>query len=248
MTSRFKYNKNNKIQKLHTIYEEQNDEDSLCPSLTFKIIFNQNKHIIIPINEYLDYTNKCRLIRIQKMVRDQGECVEHLSHEALSKRKREIVIKIHKKWVDEYFDALTEVEITDRRMFLGSRITYFLNHRIIILNKEVDDLQSQIDFLGLCWLYHYDKNEVKDKGRDIIVHFKTWRRFFCMLVGFEFHDTILKNTNMLNAYRYFDTPFNIYDIHILSEEFGIVLFPLEETLKEFPHCIEYYRSWKTYKF
>ena len=78
---------------------------------------------------------------------------------------------------------------------------------------------------------------------DAIVSLQGWKYFLCMQIGIEFYEAIKNNKTMYNLYSKYDKPFTLEDIHVVSKEFGLILFPLQETIKKIPEYIEHFSFW-----
>jgi hypothetical protein len=209
----------------------------------FKLVIHKNKNLDYETNEPLDIINSHRLNYIQNMIEKQAKMVETMSQKELESRKREIVVAIHDAWVNSYIENVCIIDISDRPELIDSRFVKFFNHNIIIVDKPVDSNQIQIDYFGLCWLYHFEKNIAPGAAMDAIVSLQGWKYFLCMQIGIEFYEAIKNNKTMYNLYSKYDTPFTLEDIHVVSKEFGLILFPLQETIKKIPEYIEHFSFW-----
>ena len=220
---------------------------------TFKLIIHKNKNLDYKTNEYLDVINAHRLNYIHNMIEKQAKIVQTMSQKELESRKREIVVAIHDAWIDSYIENMCIIEISDRLEMIGTQFVKFFQHNIIVVDKPVHQSQIQIDYFGLCWIYHFEKIIVPNStcnvdpgtGIDIIVSLQGWKYYLCMQIGIEFYEAIKNNKTMYNLYSKYDTPFTLEDIHIVSKEFGIVLYPLQDTIKKIPEYIEHYPFWRT---
>jgi hypothetical protein len=215
---------------------------------TFKLVIHKNKNLDYEINEQLDIINAHRLNYIKNMIEKQAKLVEAMTPKELESRKREILVAIHDAWIDSYIENMCVIEISDRPEMIGARFVKLFQHNIIVINKPVKELQIQIEFLGLCWLHHFEKNIKSGASMDAIVSLQGWKCYLCMQIGIEFYEAIKLNKTMYNLYTnnsYYveDKPFTLEDIHVVSKEFGLLLYPLQETLRKIPEYIEYYPFW-----
>lgn len=235
---------------LPTIHEETMvKQDKTNPK--FKLIIHKNKNLDYETNESLDIINKHRLNYIQNLIEKQAKIVETMSQKELESRKREIVVAIHDAWIDTYIKNICYIEVSDRPEMIDSRFVKFFNHNIIIVDKPVDQHQIQIDYFGLCWIYNFEKNIVANSsnniepgdGMDAIVSLQGWKYFLCMQIGIEFYEAIKNNKTMYDLYTKYEKPFTLEDIHVISKEFGLILYPLQETINKTPEYIEHFGYW-----
>ncbi len=248
--------KHNSLNILPTIKEEDEikrnavkNKDESKP--TFKLIIHKNKNFDYETNEALDIVNSHRLNYIKNMIEKQAKIVETMSQKELESRKREIVVCIHDAWIDKYIENICFIEISDRIELINSRFVKFFNHTIVIIDKPVNQTQIQMDFFGLCWIYHFETNIVPNssntiepgEGMNAIVSLQGWKYFLCMQIGIEFYEAIKNNKTMYNLYSKYDIPFTLEDIHVVSKEFGLILYPLQETIRKTPEHIEYFSYW-----
>ena len=209
----------------------------------FKLIIHKNKNLDYETNEPLDVINSHRLNYIHNMIEKQSKMVQNMSQKELENHKREIVVAIHDAWIDSYIENMCSIEISDRLEMIGTKFVKFFQHNIIVVDKPVHPNQIQVDYFGLCWLYHFEKNIAPGASMDAIVSLQGWKYYLCMQIGLEFYEAIKNNKVMYNLYSKYDTPFTLEDIHVVSKEFGLILYPLQETLKKIADYIEYYSFW-----
>ena len=231
------------------------------------IIINQSEYLDFEKNEAIDVVINHRLHYIQTLVEKQANVLLSLTEEELKSKKREIVVAVHQAWIDQFMDNACIIDVSDRKELIDSRIIHFFNHRVVILNHDVKDIEVDVEYQGLCILYEIykikrDKSELIDKfasqlhpieykflklkkGCDIIVHRNSWKYFLCMQFGIDFFNCITKNKIMMEYYP----DFNIYDILVISKEFGKIRYPEQKEFENFlPNWVHFYDDWKNYTF
>jgi hypothetical protein len=225
--------------------------NKLFETESFKIVGRKHPDLHFGLNLTLFQTNTHRYTYIKKLIQKQAETLKDITQEELNKRKREVIVVVHDAWINQYMDNIYNLTSS-------VKLLTFFHHTICLVDKTPTNGQLLIDFYGLCWLYwfetgmfgksedidlintmHHAKNlkECYEKGLqfekanlDIIVTIESWKYFLCMLIGIEFYHIIRKNEFMYGLYHKQTDPFSIYDIHVFSKDFGLILFPLKDTL------------------
>lgn len=234
-----------KKEKLITI------SNKILETKQFKIVGRKHPDLNFGLNLNLLQTNAHRYAYIKKCIEKQAETIKAMPIEQKQNRKREVVVVIHDAWVNQYMNQLYVLSSS-------VKCVTFFNHTVCCVDKKPSPEQLHIDYYGLCWLYYFETticgqkdidiiNELhhsKDikhsyeqglnfpkANLDIIVSLESWKYFLCMLIGLEFYHCIRKYNYMHSLYSDQDNPFSEYDIHVMSKEYGIILFPLKETLE-----------------
>ncbi len=268
----FNLNKSNKSNKSEDCnqYVDENPIIVLPKKVRYSgldIIIKQSENLDFEKNEAIDIVVNHRLHYIQTLVEKQATALLTLTEEELRNKKREIVVAVHQAWIDQFMENACIIDVSDRKELIDSKIIHFFDHRVVILNCDVKDIQIESEYQGLCILYEIykikrDKSDLIDKfasslhpieykflklkkGCDVIVHHNSWKYFLCMQFGIDFFNCITKNKIMMEYYP----DFNIYDILVVSKEFGKIRYPPQKEFENFlPNWVHFYDSWKEYTF
>lgn len=265
----FNSNKSNKSEDCNQ-YVDENPIIVLPKKVRYSgldIIIKQSENLEFEKNEAIDIVINHRLNYIQTLVEKQANALLTLTEEELRNKKREIVVAVHQAWIDQFMENACIIDVSDRKELIDSKIIHFFDHRVVILNCDVKDIQIESEYQGLCILYEIykikrDKSDLIDKfasslhpieykflklkkGCDVIVHHNSWKYFLCMQFGIDFFNCITKNKIMMEYYP----DFNIYDILVVSKEFGKIRYPPQKEFENFlPNWVHFYDSWKEYTF
>lgn len=247
-----------KPSKLPTIYEDdykpkiskKEDSDVVCyvdksHVDNTKIDLWSNKWVFKMVMKTMDYTDKFNKNNaFLNMVNEKRRnCLINVINQHYKDKKelKEIYLAIHDYWIKEFIQALDIIQMSDRRELIDAKVYKFYNYRIIIKKIDESPEQELIDYLGLCWLYYFEKNITSNCELDVVVSNNGFRMFMHMVIGIEFMDEFKKITSGLNN----ESPnLNISDIRVISKEFGTILYPTISALIKFPQeFIEHYATW-----
>jgi hypothetical protein len=219
------------------------DETTIQDKPVFRFIFNQNIGFKekAATNDYFFISEKHRLKYIRDMVKKQSDACKVMTPDQLSTRKREIVIALHDKWFDSFFESCSVIEYSDKPQFTDARFFKWYNHTIIVIEKSVDKPQQVTDYLCLNFIrWHQLYTGIEDDGLDIIISKDSLRVFFCSMIGYDFYNAILEDEFMMSL-----TPdFSEQDILIVSKSLGNIYLPriefMQYAFREFSQCIAYW--------
>jgi hypothetical protein len=235
-------------------------------SVGLNVIIKKSEYLDFEKNEAIDVINNHRLYYIKNLVEKQSTYLNSLSENELENKKKEIVVAVHDAWIDQYMENACIIDVSDRRELIDSKIVHYYNHRVVILNYDVKDIQVDIEYQGLCLLRELDiiqkekseyieyyKNNLHPleynflkykSGCDIIVHRNSWKYFLCMQYGIDFYNVIIKDKTMMKLYP----NFSIYDVIVASKKYGEIKYPQQKEFENFiVHWIKFYPDWKSYK-
>jgi hypothetical protein len=198
----------------------------------------------LSISKAISEATASRRIMIEKLIESRMETLNEEKKKQITEKK-DVVVAIYPGWITNFFKALEIVEVTDRSELKGSYLYPYFKHNIIITVHETTTLQAEIDFTGLCWIAWYETKICPGQSLEIIVGINGFIKFFCMMVAFEFYDCFCGFPELVEIYTKPGKQFDIYDLKIMTTDYGLFGFPSQKTLEAFPkRFVEYYPSWK----
>lgn len=229
-----------KLEKTHIEKQVQNKWGKPC----FKVILVQTVKDLT-LCEECKIANEVRRQAIYTMIEARSKNKDIFDYH----QTKDVVVAVYPGWLMRFIKSLEEIGISDRIELKGAHLYRYFNHNIIITLGEVSKLQADIDFIGLCWLAHYETHVSPGLNLEIVVSLSGFCKFFCMMVGFEFFDCLLKFPTLVKVYTKPNTIFSIYDLKIVTDDYGIFTYPSLQTLTNFPkRFVEAYTFWKKVPF
>jgi hypothetical protein len=205
----------------------------------FVLILRQHPSIQNIHNEDIDMVHCERFLQLERISEKFVQDMKGFSKEQVEAGLSQINLALDAQWVDKHIESLCEVEESDIHALVNSKIAKFQNHHIILRDVTVNAEQLRIEFLGLCWLQKYGKDDI---GRDVIVSVDSWRYYMHLYIGMEFFNVFSAEESLLEYIK----EITINNVNVISREYGTIKYPTDAELMMVRDYIDAYPFWSSY--
>ena len=227
------------------MYDEKNHVITLELAPRVLFIMNKNPHITVNLDPIL-WVKYYRKEKIEAMVEAQVRHMEGMTDFQILTSLNRICVVITREYIDQHMLNLMEIDYCEDEEMQGCRIDSLNQHNVYILKQKVSNTHTIIEYIGLCWFKDYDVDfEVKDEGRDIIVHEQAYRCFLSMLIGIEFLETYIQHPKVEKYANI--VGIGMRNLFVTIQEYGQLIYPNIVEKKKFPDYLESYAYWSQYK-
>jgi hypothetical protein len=215
-------------------------------------------HIVMnrPISPYYDYIhaktienveldNAYRIIKLETLIEQivnqfigKNGC-PGMSNVEVVKALVDFKIAVDPLWITYHVGALEIVHNPDKRELEGCKLGVFINmpqHRIFVLNRESTEEQIEVEFMGLCWLAHYGREDI---GRDVVVNKCAYKKYQTMFAGVYFMEMLKLHPVFIE--KQWDKLIGMQQAQIVSHKFGNIIPPSPRELSN--ERIQDYAFW-----
>lgn len=215
-------------------------------------------HIVMnrPISPYYDYIhaktienveldNAYRIIKVEHLIEQivsqfigKNGC-PGMSPVEVVKALVDFKAAVDPLWITYHVGALEIVHNPDKKELEGCKLGVFINmpqHRIFVLNRESTKEQLDVEFMGLCWLAHYGR---EDDGRDVVVNKCAYKKYQTMFAGIYFMEMLKMHPVFIE--KQWDKLIGMQKVEIVSHKYGIIIPPTPRELSN--EHIQDYAFW-----
>ena len=143
-------------------------------------------------------------------------------------------IAVDPLWITYHIGALEIVHTPDKKELEGCKLGVFIHmpqHRIFVLNRESTKEQLDTEFMGLCWLAYYGREDI---GRDVVVNKCAYKKYQTMFAGLYFIELLKSHPVFIE--KQWDKLIGMQQTQIVSHNFGNIVPPsVKELSNEYIH-------------